>query len=37
MSPTQQPWIKIDLQSEYDVYRVAIFNLQGVYGMFVVF
>lgn len=30
-----RPWIKIDLQYEYDVYRVAIFNLQGVYGMFV--
>lgn len=30
-----RPLIKIYLQSEYDVYRVAIFNLQGVYGMFV--
>lgn len=29
------PWIKIDLQSEYDVRRIAIFNLQDHSGRFV--
>lgn len=30
-----RPWIKIDLQSEYDVRRIAIFNLQDHSGRFV--
>lgn len=30
-----RPWIRIDLQSEYDVQRVVIFNRQERFGRFV--
>lgn len=30
-----RPWIRIDLQSEYDVQRVVIFNRQDRFGRFV--